>query len=242
MLVPIRQCQVANKSTYVIASLLSLAAVGIWWLRGSNVAQPRADERSPQSADQVSAEVNQHEHPRTNTADRPVEGKAGTETASQLNAVPSNIQSRAGNSSSNPNPRALTPNMDGHAVPEGAAFPVSESIEVECAYEERRKIGCGFAREILKKIEEEKTDNQWAPVMENRLRAAFGQDPGLRIRALACRTSVCAVEAEGSLVLSPIWMPLIDDLFPEEDIRAFEDVDNGRSTVRVSLLVFTRKR
>jgi hypothetical protein len=171
-----------------------------------------------------------------------VAGKAGTEAVSQLNAVPSNIQSSAGNSSSNPNPTALTSNLDGLSVPEGAPFPVSEAIEVECAYYERRKIGCGDVREILKKIEEEKTDNQWAPVMENRLRAALGKDPELRIRALACRSSVCAVEAEGPQVLSPILRPLRDDLFSEEGIRAYEDPDNGRGTVWVSLLVFTRQR
>jgi hypothetical protein len=241
--------QVANKSKYFLAFSLCLAAAGIWWLRGSNVGQPRADERSAQRADQVTAAINKQENPPTgereearpsNTADRPVAGKAGAEAASQPNAIPSNIQSSAGNSSSNPNPTSLTSNLDGLSVPEGAAFPVSEAIEAQCAYYERRQIGCADVREILKKIEKEKTDNQWAPVMENRIRAALGQDPELRIRSLACRSSVCAVEAEGPQPLSPILRPLYHDLFEEEDVRAYEDLDRG--TVWVSLLVFTRQR
>lgn len=241
--------QVANRSKYVIAFLLCLAAAGVWWPRGSNVGQPRADEPSAQSAGQTSAAINKQKNPpigeseeawSSNTADRAVAGKAGTEAASQLNAVPSSIQSSAGSSSSNPNPRALTSSLDGLSVPEGAPFPVSEAIEAQCAYYERRKIGCADVREILKKIEEEKTDDQWAPVMEDRLRAAFGQDHELRIRSLACRSSVCAVEAEGPQVLSPILRPLRDDLFEEEDIRAYEDLDRG--TIWVSLLVFTRQR
>jgi hypothetical protein len=243
--------QVTNKSKYLIAFLLFLIAAGIWRLRDSDVGQPRADKRGAQSADQVSAAINKQANPPveeseearpSDTADRSVAGKTGAETAAQLNAVPSSIQSSAGNSSSNPNPTAPTSNLDGLSVPEGAPFPVSEAIEVECAYHERLKIGCADVREILNKIEKEKTDNQWAPVMENRLRAAFGKDPELRIRALACRSSVCAVEAEGPRVSSQIWGPLMYDVFPEDNILAYEDPDNGRGTVGVSLLVFTRQR
>jgi len=242
---------VASKSKYAIAFALFLAAAGIWWLRGINVGQPRADERSAQSAVRASAAIDEQENPPigereegrpSHAGDFPVAGKAGTETASQLNAVPSKIQSTAGNASSNPDPSALASNLDGLSVPEGAPFPISEAIEAECAYWERRKIGCPYVREILKKIEEEKTDKQWAPVMESRLRAAYGKDPELRIRALACRSSVCAVESEGPQPLSPILRPLRDDLFSEESIPAYEDPEGGRGTVWVSLLVFTRKR
>jgi hypothetical protein len=243
--------QVTNKSKYAIAFAAFLAAAGIWWLRGINVDQPRADERSGQSADQLSAAINTQENlpigkgedaKPSDTGDWSVAGKALAETASQQNAASSNIQSSASNSSSDPNSNTLTSNLDGLSVPEGAPFPVSEAIEVQCAYYERRKIGCADVREILKKIEEEKTDNQWAPVMENRLRAAFGKDPELRIRALACRSSVCALEAEGPQALSEILGPLRDDLFSEEDIRIYEDPENGRGTVGVSLFVFTRRR
>ena len=81
--------QVTDKSKYVIAFALSLAAAGIWWLRGSDVGQPRADERSAQTTDQVSAAIGEGEEARpSDTADRPVAGKAGIETASQLTPNP----------------------------------------------------------------------------------------------------------------------------------------------------------
>lgn len=83
---------------------------------------------------------------------------------------------------------------------------------------------------------------EWAPLMESRIRMAFAADPALRIRSLACRSSVCAVEAEGSRVLSPIWDHIHSDLLLEDKIYAFENVDNGGERLLVSLLVFERRR
>jgi hypothetical protein len=242
---------VACKSTYVSAILTLVVAAGIWWLYGSNNGQAKIDVGDLSGTTQSSGVTNSQEQQqgfqteeagRPNLADRPVAGEARSDALSQKDPVPSPLHSSEVNQNSNPHSQAFASQMDGLSVPEGAAFPISESIEAECADLERKKIGCVDTRKALEKIEKERTDYHWAAEMENRLRVAYGQIPGMRIRALACRSSVCAVESEGPNVLSPIWGPLSDDLFPEDNIRTYEDVDNGRATIGVSLLVFTRQR
>jgi hypothetical protein len=242
---------VASKSTYLIAISMSVVAAGVWWLYGSNDGQPQIDVGNLSGRTQSNAVTNSQERQqdsqteeaaRSNVADRHVAGEARMDAASQIDPVPTALHSSEASQNPNPNSQVLASQLDGLSIPEGAAFPISQSIEAECARLEGKKIGCADARKLLKEFEEERTDNQWAPVMEKRLRAAYGQDPEIRIRALACRSSVCAVESEGSRVRLSIWYPLSDDLFPEDDIRAYEDVDGGGAILGVSLLVFTRER
>jgi hypothetical protein len=227
---------------------MSVFAAGIWCFFGSNGGRLQVDAGSPSGQTQGNLATNSQEVLHTDQSGRSIAAgnqiarNARINAASQTEPESSTLHSSEAGQNSNANSQAFTSKLESLSIPEGAAFPVSGSIEAECVRREKRKIGCVDERKVLKKFEEEKIDSHWAPFMERRLRAAYGQDPGIRIRALACRSSVCAVESEGSNVLSPIWGPLSDDLFPEGDIRAYEHVDNGRAILGVSLMLFTRER
>jgi hypothetical protein len=122
-------------------------------------------------------------------------------------------------------------------VPEGAPFPVSASIDRKCAsYEDSVEIGCSEVREMLKRIEVEQSDPQWAKQMESKILAVAKTMVGYRVRALACRQTVCIVEMESSLgiVLGSHWRLLRQDLLTGDKIFGYEESANGRQTVTLS--------
>jgi hypothetical protein len=234
----------------IIAISAAVFATGTWWLYEINSAQSQVDAGNVSDTKKNNTVTNSQEPKQVlqRGGDGPsaeevrhLAGAARSDAASQNASLLSEPQLNEGDQISNPESQGAQSQTDDPSIPEGAAFPISESIRAECDRLLTLKLGCADASKVLKKIEEERTDDQWASVMEGRLREAYGQDPGIRIRALACRSSACAVESEGSNVLSRIWGSLGDDLFPDENIGAYEDVE-GRGTLGVSLLVFARER
>jgi hypothetical protein len=127
-------------------------------------------------------------------------------------------------------------------VPEGSPFPITESIERECASGEDLDWDCPGVKRTLKTFEDEPRDTQWATSMESRLRAAVATAQGVRIRAVACRSTVCVIETDGAHLRSYTWDPLGKDLLDAGYIRAYEPPGNGNGTFRVQLWTFTRRR
>lgn len=81
------------------------------------------------------------------------------------------------------------------AVVIGRRFPMSASVEAGC-----RRLGglCDEDLQLLSKMAQEPRDAEWAKEMESNLRDHFvTAEPGeFSIRAIECRTTLCAAEVE----------------------------------------------
>ncbi len=130
--------------------------------------------------------------------------------------------------------------LGGLSVPEGAPFPVSELIKAECTRLDKSEVGCAHVYRVLKTLERERSDIRWAPGMESRIRASFAVDTSVRITALACRSSVCAVQTEGVAVHSPLRRPLDPELQIVDSIWDARTTSSGERVVE-QLLVFDRR-
>ena len=76
-------------------------------------------------------------------------------------------------------------------------FPTSESVRHDCQGTSAGVGICEAVMQLLQKFAEEPRDPGWAPDTEARIRAFVESEGGkFAIRALECRTSVCAVEVE----------------------------------------------
>ena len=137
---------------------------------------------------------------------------------------------------------AVPSELDGLSVPEGAEFPIAESIEKECASGKDSDWDCSEILRVLKSIEDEGIDEHWGPSMEGRIRAAVGAASGVRIRSLACRSTVCAVETDGELVTLNTWTALEKDLLTAAYVRAYDYTGKVDASFRVQLWTFTRRR
>jgi hypothetical protein len=113
---------------------------------------------------------------------------------------------------------------------------------MECASGESPDWDCPFMRQALKSIEDERRDTQWAPAMESRIRAAIDAVPGAHIRALACRSTSCAVETDGAFVTGNAWKLLHSDLLTSGEVRARERTGNGEESFLIQLWTFKRRR
>lgn len=79
----------------------------------------------------------------------------------------------------------------------GHTFPVSKSVRSDCEGNSRGVGICVDVAQLLKTFNEEPRDVSWASDMEARIRTFVNSEEGkFTIRALECRTSVCAVEVE----------------------------------------------
>lgn len=128
----------------------------------------------------------------------------------------------------------------------GRPFPVSGSVKAECKERSARdkRMGCTEMHEILARFARESRDESWAAAIENKVRDyILMKEPGkYTIRALECRTSVCAVESAsiyGSLWLDYEFRRGIG-LLSEDDKRGYE-IDPSGARVTVTVLVYTRR-
>lgn len=122
----------------------------------------------------------------------------------------------------------------------GRAFPVSASVEAHCSeYPDIPEV-CDELHELLARMSKEPRDPGWATSMEEKLRRLIMVEPGrFTIRALQCRSSVCALE-----VASPFGMLRLRDLKPllgnEIDLgdsaRGYETTPHGIVTVTLFVL------
>ena len=132
---------------------------------------------------------------------------------SSLEAVMSAVNEQARKST---NPTALRKNdasasstpsdSDGSTTADlevvGVPFPVSESVEQRCekfAAEHGESTSCKNIHTLLTKMSQEPRDVAWATTLEATLRRLIAADPKqFTIRAIECRTSLCAVEVASS--------------------------------------------
>lgn len=125
--------------------------------------------------------------------------------------------------------------IDQNNVPEGAQFPISESIKEKCAsYGNNSAIDCSDVWLALNRIETEKVDYQWARRMEGKILEAVSAVPGHRVRALACRSTTCAVETESERGIFLEWRSLRNDLLTGDRIFGYERRSGGLTTVTLS--------
>lgn len=124
----------------------------------------------------------------------------------------------------------------------GRSFPVSPSIERECIRASRPRPMCLGTLEILAKFTKETRNISWARSQERQLEAAInalGPDKFL-IRAIECRSTLCAVEVAGDSIY-------VGDLEEDSDFEknfiasdstfAFETGPSGERIV-VTLMTF----
>ena len=187
------------------------------WLYWRSASRQQSDNVRLEFAKQVGTTAISSERPRSVEAEEVRSAKGAEESAaaestdsadSQLGPVPSAASSETEKLRSDANPQGMPVELDGISVPEGAPFPISESIEEVCASDDAQYFDCPELNWALKAIEHEQRDTQWAPSMESEIRAAVEAVPGLHIRALACRSTVCVVETDGELATLKTWHPL----------------------------------
>lgn len=212
------------------AALLLAVALGLFWWKAriDDTQHPRARtaevERSMNGVDNAPARVVE----KSNPIDLPesTRGPAKVEGAAQRTRPdkPGSLRVNDSGSSSDARRQATEPVEDvGAAVGAevGQPFPVSESVESQCRSNPSPGAGeCSNVRDLLEEMSRETRDQGWAPAVESTLRAHVMQKlEGARIRALECRSSLCAVE-----VASPAGAL---EILRETEQRAYGIYDNS---------------
>jgi hypothetical protein len=123
----------------------------------------------------------------------------------------------------------------------GRPFPVSTSVEAACQRISREgHDACDRTHEALQRLAREPRDPAWAAEMEASLQEYVAKtEPGkYSIRALECRSSVCAIEVES--IFGPYFgsfdhgAPLYSKLHPGLSATGHEiNLDGARITVTV---------
>jgi hypothetical protein len=238
----------ARSSEYLVAFLVAAAlGTGAWLYWRSSDSQRiddvSIDDATPRGATRIAQMPSRpsKEGSRSNNTDERTSSKLPLGENSQVIPAPSSDPGAPEELTTAAKLRAATADLDGLSVPDGAPFPIAVSIEKECEAGEDLYFNCSGVQKVLKTIADERRDTQWAPSMEARIRTVVGASPGVHIRALACRSSVCAVEFDGALLLSPAFDPLSTDLRQASYVRAREPTGNPGQTIRVQLWTFTRR-
>lgn len=123
----------------------------------------------------------------------------------------------------------------------GRPFPVSESVISQCRPDEG--VGppsCKKILELLARMAEEPRDLRWARETEASLHEWLSQFPDTTIRAIECRTSLCAIETSsinGVQRGPPYEHPLSERLLTWIALWAREtDASSARVTVTLQVL------
>ncbi len=128
----------------------------------------------------------------------------------------------------------------------GRPFPVSASVEARCRnWANKADDPCEDVHKLLSRMAQEPRDTAWAAQMEEEIRdqVMTGSPGKYSIRAVECRTSVCAVEVASLFGL--YFGPKYDDPLSsklEQGIHTWGyefDASGGRITVTV--MPFTRR-
>ena len=121
----------------------------------------------------------------------------------------------------------------------GRPFPISESVVSSCLDD---GVSCNHVKALIDQFVEQPRDLFWAPEMEAGLREVFSQSSDITIRAIECRTSLCAAEvASPQRPYSgiPATVPLYEKLFNGPGVYAYE---SDPSSFRVTVMLITFKR
>lgn len=129
----------------------------------------------------------------------------------------------------------------------GPPFPVSESVEAECKRHrvEGENPRCTDPHEALAQFARERRDEAWATAMEEKIRDyLLTKEPGTQpIRALECRTSICAIECtsgyHGSCRLEYEFTRVIG-LLGHGSMQGYETSATG-AMVTVTVLTYIRR-
>lgn len=134
-------------------------------------------------------------------------------------------------------------------------FPVSDSVMATCKkydaeWERNPALGgdspwtCSKLNELLPKLAEERRDEVWATRMEGKFRELIMAEAGnFEIRAIECRTSMCAVECaslDGLLPDPPYEFRRDNQLKTAERMWGYE-IGPAGARVTVTLAVYTRR-
>jgi hypothetical protein len=124
----------------------------------------------------------------------------------------------------------------------GRPFPMSTSVETAC----RRLAGtCDEGLQLLSKMVQEPRDAEWAKEMEFKLRDhLLTAQPGkYSIRAIECRSTLCAAEVEspyGPYLGGPYSFVAANNLYNGPSFLGYETGELG-TKVTVTLQMFERR-
>jgi hypothetical protein len=123
----------------------------------------------------------------------------------------------------------------------GTPFPLSPSVSHTCSQMAHLgKASCADIYGLLDQMQNEPRDKEWAESMEQIIQHLVTNHPGYSVRALACRTTVCALEVESTLgVFRPDKRALSGKLSWIDQSYGYE-VNNNTEKVKVTLVVFHR--
>lgn len=126
----------------------------------------------------------------------------------------------------------------------GRPFPVSESVISMCRPD--KGVGpqsCKGTMELLARMAEEPRDLRWARETESILRSWLSQLPDTTIRAIECRTSLCAIET--SSIHGVQHGPSYEEPLTERLLRQLpmwgDETDASGAKVTVTMQLFKRR-
>jgi hypothetical protein len=126
----------------------------------------------------------------------------------------------------------------------GRLFPASDSVISQCQPGRMSPQPCAKVVNFLATMAEESRDPRWARDTETSLLEWYSQIPELTIRAIECRTSLCAIETSSvnGLQLGPSYKDR-----PSERVHTWlslwaRETVNSSEEVTVTLQLFIRRR
>lgn len=124
----------------------------------------------------------------------------------------------------------------------GIPFPISQSVVRYC--EQISELGsadCSTHLSILAQLEKENRDSGWASAIESAITSIVKSDPAFRIRALECRTSVCALEIESIHNARRLPLRQLSDRLSEMDFIIGYESNDRDEVIKVSSFTFKCK-
>ena len=161
-------------------------------------------------------------------------------SAESSHGTVSNISQNAGVDGRMPESSTIKSGVDGPTV--RVPFKVSESIRRECVQMAHLgKANCDEQLKAIAQLKNERRDAQWADAIEESMRTIVNRQPGFRVRALECGTSICAIEIESSQdIFSRTHFDSIATLIEDVDlIFAYEHTSAGER-IKVTSIAFER--
>jgi hypothetical protein len=188
---------------------------------------------------EVPADVNERLDPSTGSSVGLQEDAFSSQRESAANISSSNVtpmgeSTGSVESSEDPSPAGIGP--------VGNPFPISRSVKDSCdRISHLGKASCGDIFSLLELLQKESRDSRWAKSMEQLIRDLVSAQPGYSIRALDCRSTVCAVEVESTWgVFRPNKRSLRGRLYWVDQNFGYEVNDNNER-VKVTLVVLQRE-
>jgi hypothetical protein len=123
----------------------------------------------------------------------------------------------------------------------GIPFPVSASVLQYCEHlSGAGSASCTDHIGVFAQLEKEKRDPVWAPSVEAEIAAVVNSDPAFHIRALECRTTVCAVEIESIQAAIRLSFDHLDDHLSRVDRIIGYERNSANELIKVTSITFKR--